>query len=99
MKKYLAFSIFFVITLGAFTSGFWFENELNIPLVNNKQKNKTEFFRHPEIHWRRVEPESRTQIFSYMYCFADEITECCGQGCESRRQTFSSITRPTFREI
>jgi hypothetical protein len=26
-------------------------------------------------------------------------SQCCGQGCESRRQTFSSISRPGFREI
>jgi hypothetical protein len=34
-------------TVGKFTSGFRSENDLNIPMVGYKQKNKTDFFRHP----------------------------------------------------
>jgi hypothetical protein len=34
-----------------------------------------------------------------LYLFVVIVVIGCGQGCESRRQTFSSITRPTFREF
>ncbi len=43
----------------------------------------------------------KTMIDHGELCIVHTVQDCvlCNQGCESRRQTFSSITRTTFPEI